>query len=82
MVTFSTISKYVEALQPRLADLHVQADQIVPYGSWGCNVEVVRGGQSLDESFANTLADTLRQFIEEISPLVDDFENERNEEDA
>ena len=82
MVTFSMSSKYVEALQPRLCDLHIHADQLVPYGSWGCNVEVVRGGDSLDESFANTLADTLRRFIQEITPVVDDFENERNEEDA
>ena len=82
MVTFSMNSKYVEALLPRLSELQIHADQIVPYGSWGCNVEVVRGGDSLDESFANTLADTLRPFIEEITPVIDKFENERNEEDA
>ena len=82
MVTFSMSSRYVEALQPKLSDLYIHADQIIPYGSWGCNVEVVRGGDALDESFANTLADTLRRFIEEITPIVDDFENQCNEEDA
>ncbi len=82
MVTFSSGPEFVEALQPRLEDLNIHADQIIPYGTWGCNVEVVRGGDALDESFASTLADTLRRFIEEITPVVDAFEDQRNEEDA
>ena len=36
----------------------------------------------LDEPFAETLAATLRSFIEEITPVVHQFEEERNEEEA
>ena len=81
-VRFKCGPEFVEALQPRLAELSIHADQIVPSGSSGCNVEVVRGGDALDESFAQTLADTLRPFIEVITPIVDDSEKGRNEEDV
>ena len=43
-------------------------------------VSVSRPGDALDESFAGTLADTLERFIEVITPVVDDFENESNGE--
>ena len=37
---------------------------------------VTRRGNALDDSFANTLADTLKRFIEAITPVVDEFEEE------
>ena len=37
---------------------------------------------SLNDSFANTLAEVLRRFIERITPVVDDLENESNESDV
>ena len=43
---------------------------------------VSRRGSALDGSFADTLAETLRRFIEVITPSIDDFENEHNEEGA
>ena len=45
-------------------------------------IGVSRRGSALDDSFADTLAETLRRFIEVITPSIDDFENERNEEGA
>ena len=56
---------------------------LVPDGQRVENREILvtRRG-ALDDSFANTLADTLRRFIEVVTPAVNDFENEGNEEDA
>ena len=45
-------------------------------------IVVPLGTISLGGDFDDKIATILRRFIEEISPLVDDFENERNEEDA
>ena len=40
------------------------------------------GTVSLEGDSDDKIAIILRRFIEEITPLVDEFENERNEEDA
>ena len=64
-------------LTARFEGLRVYDDQRVE----GREVLVTRSG-TLDDSFAKTLADTLRPFIEVITPVVDGFENESNEEDA
>lgn len=45
-------------------------------------IEISRAGEALDEPFASALADILRRFVEVITPVVDDFENDRNEEGA
>ena len=45
-------------------------------------IVVPLGTVSLEGDSDDKIAIILRRFIEEISPLVDDFENERNEEDA
>lgn len=81
-VNFSCGAELVEALLPRLSGLHVYDDQIIPHGSWGCKIEVVRGGEALDETFANVLSDTLKRFISVITPVVDNIEETDNEEDA
>ena len=62
----------------RVAELHIYDDQTVR-NSW---IDVSRRSSALDDSFADTLADTLRRFIEVITPSIGDFENERNAEDA
>ena len=65
----------------RVAELHVYDEQEVIDGREG-EVTVSRHADTLDESFAKTLADTLRHFIEVVTPEVDDFEAMRNEEEA
>ena len=41
-------------------------------------IQVFHESDALDAPFARTLDDTLRPFVEMITPLVDQFENERN----
>lgn len=65
----------------RVAELRVYDDQKVINDKDG-GVTVSRHADALDESFATTLADTLRRFIEAVTPEVEDFEAERNEEEA
>lgn len=74
-----------DALKARLKELKIAEDghQAMPEGDWGFNIEVDRVGNALDPEFADTLAATLRRFIEVVTPVVDDFvENEGNEENA
>ena len=37
------------------------------------------GSDTLNDDFANKIAGMLRQFIEQITPIVDDLENEADE---
>lgn len=67
-----------DGLESRITDLRIYDDQIVESG-W---IYVSRRGSALDDSFAATLAETLRHFIEVITPSIDDFENEGDAEDA
>ena len=67
-----------QGLESRITDLHIYDDQIVESG-W---IYVSRRGNALDDSFADTLAETLCRFIEVITPSIDAIENERNAEDA
>lgn len=74
-----------DAMKTRLKELEVAEDgyQDMPEGDWGFNIELDRVGDALDEEFADTLASTLRRFIEVVTPVVDDFfENEGNEAEA
>ena len=45
-------------------------------------IRVDFGENELNDDFAKSLADTLRRFIEVVTPAVDTFMNERDEEDA
>ena len=47
----------------------------------GTFIFIRTGLDTLNESFANKNAETLRQFIEELTPIIDDLENETGEED-
>ena len=72
----------LEALVDRIGELHVYEDQeLERKGTW-CELTVSRRADALDGPFAKTLADTLRRFIEVVTPEVDDFEAMRNEEEA
>ena len=71
----STIKGLVDS---RIADICIYEEQTVESG-W---IYVSRRGNALDNSFADTLAETLRRFIEVITPRIDAIENERNEENA
>ncbi len=84
LVYFATGSEHnSEAFRTRLNGLKIDDHQVIPHGDWGCNIEVVRGSDALDDDFAGTLAATLRRFIEVVTPVVDDFfENEGNEEEG
>ena len=62
--------------------MQVHADQVVTHGDSRCSIEVVRGGDALDDSFAQTLADTLRPLVEQITPIIDGLEDDTNEEEA
>ena len=42
-------------------------------------IEASLEGDALEEPFANTLADTLGRFVELITPVVDAYQNERDE---
>ena len=68
-----------------LGELKSQVEQLGASGEWLMNkdsVLVTHGSESLDDSFAKTLADTLRVFITALTPVVDRFEEEPNEEEA
>ena len=45
-------------------------------------VEMTFTSDTLDDVFANTLSRALKRFIEQTSPMVNEYEEERNEEDA
>lgn len=62
----------------RVRELHIYDDQTVR-NSW---IDVSRRSSALDDSFADTLAETLRHFIEVTTPMIDAIENEHNAEDA
>ncbi len=71
-----------EEFEARLASTHVYDDSKRMDGRFGGTV-VSRQGKTLDDNFANEISGTLRPFIEELTPIVDEFEDERsNQEDA
>ncbi len=67
-----------EDVVSRVTELHIYDEQRVGKGFIG----VSRRGGALDDSFADTLAETLHRFIEVITPSIDDFENERDAGEA
>lgn len=65
-------------LASRVAGLDVHKDQI----SEDNRVYVSNTSETLDDAFANRLASTLRRYIEVIAPVVDQYEEERNQEET
>ncbi len=60
--------------------LSVHDDQRIASGDWGCSFEVRIGGDDLDDAYGKRLAEALIRFIKVVTPAMDDFENELNEE--
>ena len=72
-----------ESLKNILDNLDIQKGQRLDHrGRQGRIVQVDFGSNELNGDFAETLADTLRRFIEVVTPAVDNFMDERNEEDT
>ena len=67
-----------DGLRERIQSLKLHDDQQLEEDG----IVVPLGNVSLEGDSDDTIATILRRFIEEITPLVDEFENERNEEDA
>ena len=67
-----------DGLRERIRSLKLHDDQQLEEDG----IVVPLGNVSLEGDSDDTIATILRRFIEEITPLVDEFENERNEEDA
>ena len=65
-------------LKNRIEELDVPGELLVRQD----RILMTHNAKALDEPFAETLAATLRSFIEEITPVVHQFEEERNEEEA
>lgn len=63
-----------------LDNLDIREDKI--HDREESRIRVDFGKNELNQDFAETLADTLRRFIEAVTPAVDTFMNERDEEDA
>ena len=67
-----------DGLRERIRSLKLHDDQQLEEDG----IVVPLGNVSLEGDSDDTIATILRRFIEEVTPLVDEFENERNEEDA
>ena len=69
---------YFESLGESLKDLEVHHDQAT--SSSGVSIQL--DSKPLDQAFAKDISDTLRPFIEAITSTIDEFEDERsNQED-
>ena len=66
------------SLASRIGVLHIHDEQQVDED----RILVTHESNALDPPFAQTLSVTLRRFIETITPVVDEFEDESNEEDV
>ena len=65
-------------LERNLADINLHPDQQRDQSG----IEVGMGTDTLNDSFAKRIAEMLRQFIEQVTPIVNNLENESNEEEA
>lgn len=85
LVYFISPPSVAESLKAQLKGLKVDENgyQQIFDEDWGFSIELDRVGDTLNPEFADTLAVTLRRFIEVVTPVVDDFfANEGNEENA
>ena len=79
-VGFAYWKSEIENLEGKLAELQVYDDQTLEHKPK--ELLVLRYGNALDDSFADTLTNTLKRFIEVITPLIEQWKDEGNEEDA
>ena len=79
-IGFSDYRNEIADLESKLSDLNVYKDQWWEDRSGVLGVTRLSG--DLDETFANTLVETLSRFIEVVTPRVDEIVDSANEEDA
>ncbi len=66
-------------LKAKIEALHIHEDQVIS----GDAIRVLHASEELDDDFAKAIAGTFRQFIETVTPMVDEFvEEEANQEDT
>ena len=81
IVGFYCSSTKLEGIEAKLSVLDVHAQQKIYDSKRGfCGITVDLENSSLDEGFRDEIADTLKCFIEKITPVVDEFVNELNAE--
>jgi hypothetical protein len=73
-----------EDMERTLQDLGIHDGQTIFSGSDRRRSMMMEfdDGHSMDDTFANLLSDTLSPFIEAITPVIDEFEDERANEEA
>ena len=79
-VAFYCSSKKHEGIEAKVSALDIHAQQKIYKKRGFCGITVDLENSSLDEGFRDEIADTLKCFIEKITPVVDEFVNEINEE--
>ena len=79
-VAFYCSSTKLEGIEAKLSvlDIHAQQEIYEARGFFGITVDLENS--SLDEEFRDEIVETLKCFIEKITPVVDEFVNERNAE--
>ncbi|MCH7745091.1 MAG: DUF91 domain-containing protein [Chloroflexi bacterium] len=70
----------LEAIGNRLENLRIYDDQKYHNDERWLGLEVVRNVQGLETSLNDSVIDTLSNFIKSITPMIEDFENSRNEQ--
>ena len=68
----------LSSLERNLADISLHTNQQRDQSG----IEVRMGTDTLNDDFAGRIADMLCHFIEKITPIVDNLEDENNEEEA
>ena len=72
----------LKGLQEKLTDVSLDPEQYLnPVGTRN-GIAVYARSSALDDDFADRIAQMTRRFIEQITPIVDGFEEENNEEEA
>ena len=68
-------------LDGRLRELKIPNSQEITMAGFG-GISIGHEGEALNNTFADTLAGSLKNLVEEVTPVVNQFENDRNQEDA
>ena len=72
------LAQFSDDLGERLSGLTLHESQRIESGA----LRVVVGANDLNSTFAEQIAQMTRTYVEQITPIVDSFEDESNEEDA
>ena len=69
----------LKGLQDKLTDVSVDQEQYLDHNG---SIAVRIRSDALDDDFAKRIAEVLSRFIEQITPIVEAFEEEKNEEET